>query len=211
VLKDFYLIGLWSYCEGENTNGTAKITYCSSPTGWFWFNPTDAWGLKNTFVQNVLGDNLQTGLNSYRKVMRWMVCSIVLASVSTAVEILVSFFALRSKVASLVTWIIWGVRSTPTFSKLLTLISPRRRPFWQSQRRRLPQWSIVHYLASSVQLLSHTISVFPWVVTCSSSCGLVSLLGSHLARYGSLASAARRSIILQFFANIAVRLCHGGS
>jgi hypothetical protein len=85
VLKDFDLIGLWSDCEGENTNGIAKITHCSSPTSWVSFNPSDVWGLKNTLAQNVLGDILQKGLNTCRKGMRWMVCSFVLATLSTAV------------------------------------------------------------------------------------------------------------------------------
>lgn len=36
-LHDFYQVGLWNYCEGNN-NGVG-ITHCSAPEALFWFNP----------------------------------------------------------------------------------------------------------------------------------------------------------------------------
>ncbi|OBT73704.1 hypothetical protein VF21_06187 [Pseudogymnoascus sp. 05NY08] len=35
-LHDFYLVGLWNYCEGYNDEG---ITNCSKPTSLYYFNP----------------------------------------------------------------------------------------------------------------------------------------------------------------------------
>ena len=35
-LHDFYQIGLWGYCEGENNQG---VTQCSKPKALYWFNP----------------------------------------------------------------------------------------------------------------------------------------------------------------------------
>ncbi|KAI1081294.1 SUR7/PalI family-domain-containing protein [Whalleya microplaca] len=37
-LHDFYQVGLWNFCEGYETDG---ITYCSTPTKLFWFNPVE--------------------------------------------------------------------------------------------------------------------------------------------------------------------------
>ncbi|KAI1476814.1 hypothetical protein K445DRAFT_316795 [Daldinia sp. EC12] len=37
-LHDFYQVGLWDFCEGYNTDG---ITYCSTPTTLYWFNPVE--------------------------------------------------------------------------------------------------------------------------------------------------------------------------
>ncbi|KAI2638827.1 SUR7/PalI family-domain-containing protein [Hypomontagnella submonticulosa] len=37
-LHDFYQVGLWNFCEGYNTDG---ITYCSTPTNLYWFNPVE--------------------------------------------------------------------------------------------------------------------------------------------------------------------------
>jgi hypothetical protein len=35
-LHDFYQVGLWNFCEGYDGEG---ITYCSTPTTLYWFNP----------------------------------------------------------------------------------------------------------------------------------------------------------------------------
>ncbi|KAL7623272.1 hypothetical protein AAE478_006953 [Parahypoxylon ruwenzoriense] len=37
-LHDFYQVGLWNFCEGYKTDG---ITYCSTPTTLYWFNPVE--------------------------------------------------------------------------------------------------------------------------------------------------------------------------
>ncbi|KAI1502897.1 SUR7/PalI family-domain-containing protein [Biscogniauxia marginata] len=37
-LHDFYQVGLWNYCEGYLNEG---ITYCSTPTALWWFNPVE--------------------------------------------------------------------------------------------------------------------------------------------------------------------------
>ncbi|KAK8089238.1 hypothetical protein PG997_004199 [Apiospora hydei] len=41
-LHDFYQVGLWNFCEGYDDEG---ITYCSTPTNLWWFNPVEI--LKN--------------------------------------------------------------------------------------------------------------------------------------------------------------------
>lgn len=105
-LKDFYQVGLWSYCEGDKTDGVEKITFCSSSKTQFWFDPLDVWGLKNTSVQNVLGEDLQKGLNTYRKVAGWMNWAFIIAVVLTAAEFIVGFFAIFSRWGSLVTTIL---------------------------------------------------------------------------------------------------------
>ncbi|KAF3047820.1 hypothetical protein E8E11_007587 [Didymella keratinophila] len=105
-LKGFYQVGLWSYCEGEKKDGVEKITYCSSSKTQFWFDPIEVWGLKNTSVQNVLGDDLQKGLNTYKKVAGWMNWAFIIATILTAAEFVVGFFAIFSRWGSLVTTIL---------------------------------------------------------------------------------------------------------
>ncbi|KAF2024848.1 hypothetical protein EK21DRAFT_104381 [Setomelanomma holmii] len=106
TLKDFYLVGLWSYCEGDSGNGIEDITYCSSPTTKFWFDPTDVWGLKTTSVQNVLGDGLQKGLDAYRRVVGWMIWTFIIATTLTAAEFVTCFFTCVTRKASLLTLIL---------------------------------------------------------------------------------------------------------
>ena len=49
-LKDFYQVGLFSYCEGETNNKTGedKITYCSPRKFQFYFDPLKVWGMNGT-------------------------------------------------------------------------------------------------------------------------------------------------------------------
>lgn len=37
-LHDFYLVGMWNFCEGYNDEG---VTFCSRPKTLYWFNPVE--------------------------------------------------------------------------------------------------------------------------------------------------------------------------
>jgi hypothetical protein len=95
-LKDFYQVGLFSYCEGDKdaTTGKEKITHCSARKFQFHFNPMEVWGMQNTSVQNVLGDKFDKGMNAYGKAAGWMNWAFVITLVLTAVEFVVGFFAI---------------------------------------------------------------------------------------------------------------------
>ncbi|KAF1939118.1 integral membrane protein-like protein [Clathrospora elynae] len=107
-LKDFYQVGLFSYCEGDKDNATGKetITYCSARKFQFHFDPTEVWGLKNTSVQAILGEKFETGMNAYAKVAGWMNWAFVIVLVLTGVEFVVGFFAVFSRWGSLVTTVV---------------------------------------------------------------------------------------------------------
>ncbi|KAL6703785.1 hypothetical protein ACN47E_009084 [Coniothyrium glycines] len=107
-LKAFYQVGLWSYCEGDKdaTTGDETITSCSARKFQFYFNPVEVWGLQNTSVQEILGDNFDTGMNAYQKAAGWMNWAFVITLVLTAVEFVVGFFAIFSRWGSMVTTVI---------------------------------------------------------------------------------------------------------
>lgn len=107
-LKDFYQVGLWSYCEGDKDDKTGKetITYCSASKSNFWFDPFSVWELKDTSAQKVLGEDLQKGLNTYKKVAGWMVWSFGIALILSVAEFIIGFFAIFSRWGSLVTTIV---------------------------------------------------------------------------------------------------------
>jgi hypothetical protein len=64
------------------------------------------WDLKNTSAQKVAGDDMQKGLNTYKKVSGWMVWSFVIALILSAAEFVVGFFAIFSRWGSLVTTVV---------------------------------------------------------------------------------------------------------
>jgi hypothetical protein len=108
VLKDFYQVGLFSYCEGDRDEKTGKetITYCSPRKFQFYFNPMEVWQLKNTSIQNVLGEDFDKGMNLYKKVAGWMNWAFVITLILTAAEFVIGFFAIFSRWGSLITTII---------------------------------------------------------------------------------------------------------
>jgi len=120
-LEDFYKVGLWSYCSGEYDDARVeKYTYCSPSKTNFWFNPVDVWGLKNTSVQNVLGDDFQKGLDTYKKVAGWMNWAFIIATILTAAEFVFGFFAIFSRWGSLVVTIISTASSIFTIAAAAT-------------------------------------------------------------------------------------------
>jgi hypothetical protein len=129
-LKDFYLVGFWNYCEGDiDDKGAEKITFCSDRKSYYWFNPVDVWQLSDTSAQKIFPDEMQKGLDAYRKVSRWMYASFILAFFLTIAEFLVGFSALFSRWGSFVTTIVSTVRFTPIRKALVhQLIIPRPNP-----------------------------------------------------------------------------------
>jgi len=122
-LKDFYQVGLWSYCEGtkDKDSGKETITFCSSSKSNFWFDPFTVWELKNSTAQNVIGsDKLEKGLNAYKKVSGWMIWSYGIALILTAAEFILGFFAIFSRWGSLVTTIVSTAQSVFIFAAAIT-------------------------------------------------------------------------------------------
>lgn len=114
-LHDFYNIGLWNYCSGNKTaDGDYQVTYCSPRKAEFWFNPVEVWKLNNTDVENLLPDNLQKGLDTYKSVSKWMFIAYAVAFISTIVELVVGLTAICSRLGSLITSLVSGVRLTLT-------------------------------------------------------------------------------------------------
>jgi len=107
-LKDFYQVGLFSYCEGtKDESGKETITFCSAAKSNFWFDPFSVWGLENTTAQELIGDDkLQKGLDAYKKVSGWMIWAFGIALVLAAAEFIIGFFAIFSRWGSLVTTIV---------------------------------------------------------------------------------------------------------
>jgi hypothetical protein len=170
-LKDFYQVGLWSYCSGEKKDGVEKITYCSSSKTQFWFNPIDEWGLKNTSVQNVLGDDLQKGLNTYKKVAGWMNWAFIIATILTAAEFVVGFFAIFSRWGSLVTTILSTVSSPDIQTQQPVLMTARLLLSSSSHQPQPPLPSMASSLASFTPRSNPTTLKPPWATRCCKSCG----------------------------------------
>jgi len=110
TLADFYDVGLWNYCSGNKTgNDTFDITFCSSRQAQYWFNPLDVWGL-NTSSSDI-PKSVNSALNTYEKVSKFMFIAYIVAFVATLVELVFGFFAICSRWGSFVVTIVSTVSS----------------------------------------------------------------------------------------------------
>jgi hypothetical protein len=83
----------------------------------FSFDPVTVWGLNETGIGNLMPDNLQKGLDVYRKVSKWMFVAYIIAIVTTAVELLVGISAIFSRIGSCITSLVSGVSALSFLSE----------------------------------------------------------------------------------------------
>ncbi|KAI9848931.1 MAG: hypothetical protein M1838_000311 [Thelocarpon superellum] len=111
-LKDFYTVSLWNYCNGTvEADNSSHVDACGKPVGSFYFNFVDVWGLNNSIAGENFPKELQSGLNTYAAVSKWMYIAYVIAFVATVVELVVGFFAIFSRWGSLATTLASSVSS----------------------------------------------------------------------------------------------------
>ena len=107
-LEDFYTVGLWNYCWGdEQPDGKHVVKGCSPRKNSFWFDPVEVWKLNQT---GLFDDKMEKALNATRKFAGWMFASYMIAIVLTVAEFLVGLAAIFSRWGSLVTTIVSTVR-----------------------------------------------------------------------------------------------------
>ncbi|KAH4421604.1 hypothetical protein HBH92_003040 [Parastagonospora nodorum] len=124
-LKAFYQVGLWSYCSGTKDASTGEETtdFCSKSSTSFWFDPFSVWKLEDTSLQKAVGEDLQKGLNTYKKVAGWMVWSFIIALVLSVAEFIIGFFAIFSRWGSMVTTIVSTAQTIFVFAAAVTATS----------------------------------------------------------------------------------------
>ncbi|RYN15693.1 hypothetical protein AA0115_g12870 [Alternaria tenuissima] len=102
-LKDFYVVGLFGYCEGETDKETGRetITHCSAWKMPFYFDPADVWQLENTSLQAVLGERFTKGMQKYRAAGQAMHWTFVITLGLTLLEITFGTLAICNRWCSL--------------------------------------------------------------------------------------------------------------
>ena len=142
-LKDFYVVGLFSYCEGETDTETGRetVTHCSAWKLPFYFDPVAVWQLENTSVQEILGEPFAKGMKMYRKTVEWTHYAFVVVLALTVLECVAGLLAIRSRGYSLCATIVSLVGFLFSSSVRLLTCTARRRlclPLRQQQSRPSP-------------------------------------------------------------------------
>ncbi|KAH6691766.1 actin cortical patch SUR7/pH-response regulator pali, partial [Leptodontidium sp. MPI-SDFR-AT-0119] len=107
-LADSYTVALWSYCADKNGISSSN-TSCSTPTRDFWFDPVQAWHLKNTVFADGLPKALDDVLKTYHSVSRVMVRLYLIAISITAASTILGFCAVFSLVGSILPLIMTSI------------------------------------------------------------------------------------------------------
>ncbi|KAJ5551459.1 hypothetical protein N7535_000591 [Penicillium sp. DV-2018c] len=119
-IADFYDIGLWGYCKGDNANGKDSITSCTDPKAEFYFNPSSVLGVSEEQLDKELGDDFPKIMKVYKAVSKWMFIAYLVAFIATAAQILVGIIAIFSRWGSCVTTIVSIVSFLFTLAASLT-------------------------------------------------------------------------------------------
>ncbi|KAH8621752.1 hypothetical protein IG631_23629 [Alternaria alternata] len=128
-LKDFYVVGLFSYCEGETDTESGKetVTHCSAWKLPFYFDPVAVWQLENTSVQEILGEPFAKGLKMYRKTVEWTHYAFIVVLALTVLECVTGLLAIRSRGHSLCATVVSFVGFLFSSSVHLLTCTARRR------------------------------------------------------------------------------------
>lgn len=116
-LADFYVIGLWGYCEGKSGTLSREITRCTKPDIGFWFNFTDVFGLQGPWADRLHPPEVERAEHVYRIASKGMKSAYIIAfissSVMSSVGIIFGLTVQSSTGGGLVINIIAGVSHNP--------------------------------------------------------------------------------------------------
>lgn len=128
-VKQFYSVGIMSYCDGNVTgahNTEFITTFCSKPKSDFWFNPAEVFNIKNitgasdNHLEKMLPNDIQKYVNAYRTASRYIFIAFCIAFGATILELLFGISAGFSRWGSCITSILDIVCLPPpiiTFAK----------------------------------------------------------------------------------------------
>ena len=88
-LSAYYDIGLWNYCSGPSL--TENPNFCSPKQSGYYFNPIDVWNLQSTPIPQLVPNEWNDALNTYKNVSKWLFAAYIVAVVATAVTLLLGF------------------------------------------------------------------------------------------------------------------------
>jgi hypothetical protein len=133
-LKDFYTVGLWNYCEGDqDKDGKETITFCSPRKANFWFNPVDVWKLNEEAGQKIFSDKMQKGLDAYHKVAaifsRWGSLVTTVISTVSYPKSTISNIELTTLQAQTVFVFAAAITSTIIYGSLAAVFETALKPF----------------------------------------------------------------------------------
>lgn len=102
-LPDFYLVGLWSYCNGTYSGNASTVHNCTTPSLSFRFDFAEVLGLEGSGLNSLFPAALQNAVKYYNRFIQWTISAFLVALIATSLVVLTSLTAGISRWASLLT------------------------------------------------------------------------------------------------------------
>jgi hypothetical protein len=93
-LPAYYAVGLWGYCQGDNSTG--PFANCSKPSTSFLFDLLEIFGSASEEINDVLPKNDSKVLAGYHDISRWTILAYILGFIFTIATIIVQVLLLIS-------------------------------------------------------------------------------------------------------------------
>jgi len=118
IIYKYYTIGLWNYCAGNDSNdGSYKVAFCTDRQTHFVFNPEEVWGIDKTVTTKFFSSSLNGWLDKYTGALGQSIGPLyIIAVIATAVEVLVGFAAIFSRIGSCATIAVASVAGLFSFA-----------------------------------------------------------------------------------------------
>lgn len=95
-LPAYYTVGLWGYCQGENSTG--PFTSCSKPSTSFSFDLLGIFGSASSEINDILPKDDNKALAGYHDVSRWIITAYIIGFAFTVAAITIqALLAMFSK------------------------------------------------------------------------------------------------------------------
>jgi hypothetical protein len=85
LLPEYYVVGLWSYCEGKQ--GVQAFSNCSGPSASFSFDLVGLLSSRLGQTNGVLAGWTQPVLKGYRRVSHWIVAAYIMAFIAAFIAV----------------------------------------------------------------------------------------------------------------------------
>jgi hypothetical protein len=92
-LPAYYAVGLWGYCQGDNSTGA--FSNCSKPSTSFSFDLLNILGSASEDINDILPKNVNKVLAGYHDVSRWTISAYILGFIFTIATIIIQVLLLK--------------------------------------------------------------------------------------------------------------------
>ncbi|KAB8253914.1 actin cortical patch SUR7/pH-response regulator pali [Aspergillus pseudonomiae] len=87
-IEEFYIIGLWGYCQGSFNGTGSTVRKCTPPSSSFWFNFTEVLGLESSWAEKIFPNQVEKVVGVYKVVSKGISATYITALTTTVLTLI---------------------------------------------------------------------------------------------------------------------------